>query len=666
MTESEHLPLGESGPAPVRVARVLVDTGLAHLDRPFDYAIPDDLADEVAPGVRVRVRFAGRDLAGYVAEVADSTTHEGRLAPVRRVVSPEPVLTEGTLALAERVAEHYAGAVGDVLRLAIPPRHATAERALAAEAPELSGLPPAPDTSAWERYAAGPAFVTRLASGESPWAEWLAVPPEPGGPDWPDAIAEAVRATVESGRGAVIVVPDHRDVGRLDDSLAAALGPGRHVRLTADQGPQARYTAWLKVLRGHVPVALGTRAAAFAPVHDLGLVVWWDDGDDLHEEPRAPYPHVREVLRLRAEQSGAGLLVGGSTRTASVEQWRQRGEVHSIALASGRLRSAVPRVQVAGEGRDLEDDALAASAHLPSVAWRVAREALQSGPVLVQVPRRGYLPSISCQRCRTPAHCPKCGGRLLLRGPTAPPECRWCGHVARDFSCPECGSTRWRSSVVGAKRTAEELGRAFPGVRVLTSGSGAVLERVDETPALVIATPGAEPVATGGYHATLLLDAWASLDRPVLTVGEEALRRWLLAGLLTRGWGAGGRMVLCGAPAHTTVPPVEALVRWDPAWFAGRELADRRTLSMPPAATMALLTGERPALESVAADPPLAGAQPLGLVTAGDGSSRLVLRVPLEQRAELAAALRAMRGARSAHRDATPIGVRMDPPDPGM
>ena len=109
---------------------------------------------------------------------------------------------------------------------------------------------------------------------------------------------------------------------------------------------------------------------------------------------------------------------------------------------------------------------------------------------------------------------------------------------------------------------------------VHTSGAGAVLDRVAATPALVIATPGAEPVADGGYAACLLLDAWASLDRPTLDAGEEALRRWLAAGALTRGRGR-GQLVLCGAPTHTTLPVVEALVRWDPAWFAGRELAER-------------------------------------------------------------------------------------------
>src|SRR5439155_27092337 len=71
----------------------------------------------------------------------------------------------------------------------------------------------------------------------------------------------------------------------------------------------------------------------------------------------------------------------------------------------------------------------------------------------------------------------------------------------------------------------------------------AVLDTVPAEPALVVATPGAEPVATGGYGAALLLDGWALLARPDLRAGEEALRRWLNAAALVRPAGAGGRVV---------------------------------------------------------------------------------------------------------------------------
>lgn len=584
------------------VALVAVQVSLPHLDRGFEYSVPDDLDEAAQPGVRVKVRFAGREADGFVLERRATAEHLGALTPIRRVVSPEPVLTPEILTLARRVADTHAGTLADVLRLAVPPRHAQAEKALTARPPaEPPELPEVDRGEAWSRYPAGEAFTRRIAAGEGPWAAWSALPTPQAAGDWPSALAHAARAALDGGRGALLIVPDHRDVVRVDAELTRVLGPGRHVRLTADQGPQARYTAWLSVLRGHVRCVVGTRAAAYAPVRQLGLVAWWDDGDDLHTELRAPYTHLRDVMRLRAEQSGAALLVGGFARSVAVQQWVELGVVREI-LPAPADRRAVARVHVVGEGLDMERDGPGARAHLPSSAWRAAHEALSGGrgPVLVQVPRRGYLPSLSCQTCRAPARCMHCHGPLSLPGPQAPPTCRWCGRVPVDWTCPECGSHRFRSNVVGASRTAEELGRAFPGVPVRTSGAPEVLESVPGTPALVISTPGAEPYAEGGYAATLLLDAWASLDRPRLDAGEEALRRWLTAAALTRPARDGGIVVLAGVPGHTTLPVVEALVRLAPEWFAARELAERVELSLPPAVWMARLTG------------PLAGVRAMG------------------------------------------------------
>ena len=587
------------------VALVLVDVGLPHLDRPFEYLVPTSMADLAVPGARVKVRFAGQDVDGFVLARAATADHEGTLAPLRKVVSPEAVLTPAVLALSREIASRYAGTLGDVVRLAVPPRHATAEKNLPKEAPTAAVDPAAaaagavkpPEPGPWLSYPAGVSFLRHISSGDAPAASWLALPGQQGDADWPAAMAVAAATSLAAGRGALIVVPDHRDVDRVDAALQSLLGAGQHVRLTAGQGPQARYTAWLKVLRGHVRCVVGTRAAMFAPVHDLGLVAWWDDGDDVLVEQRAPYPQVREVLRARARLEGAALLSGGFTRTTSVQQWVESGELRSVDADPATRRLAAPRVVVAGEGTDVERDGASAHGHLPSAAWRAAKSALEHGPVLIQVPRRGYVPSLSCQTCREPARCARCHGPLSLNAGDAMPTCRWCGAVAAAFECGSCGGRTVRSSVVGARRTAEELGRAFPGVPVHTSGAGDVLSSVVAQPSLVIATPGAEPVAEHGYSATLLLDAWASLDRPTLDASEEALRRWMAAGALTRSAADGGVVVLCGAPMHTTLPVVEALVRWDPAWFAARELAERAELSLPPTVRMAQLVGPRVAVQ---------------------------------------------------------------------
>ena len=314
-------------------------------------------------------------------------------------------------------------------------------------------------------------------------------------------------------------------------------------------------------------------------------MVLWDDGDDLHAEPRAPYPNAREVLALRAHRTGAAALIGGFARTAELTQLVAGGWARPLVGGAEALRQAAPRVRAAPDEAELARDAAAMTARLPSLALRTARGGLAQGPVLVQVPRRGYLAAVACARCRAQAGCATCAGPLEIGGSHGTPGCRWCGALATDWACARCGSGQLRALVTGAARTAEELGRAFPGVPVRTSGSPHVLAAVPAEPALVIATPGAEPVAHGGYAAALLLDGWALLGRPSLRAAEEALRRWLNAAALVR---PGAPVVVL---AESSLPAVQALIRWDPVTFSERELAERAELGFPPAVRMASVTG---------------------------------------------------------------------------
>ncbi|WP_203940356.1 primosomal protein N' [Spirilliplanes yamanashiensis] len=629
--------------------------GLAHLDRPFDYRVPAELDEAAQPGVRVKVRFAGKVADGWVLDRAETSDHD-RLAWLEKVVSPERVLTPELITLARAVADRYAGNLSDVLRLAVPPRHARVEAEPTA-ADDDAGAPEVPpvDPAGWGRYPAGAAFLRALADGRPPRAVWSAMP----GEDWPARYAEAAAETVRSGRGAVFVVADARDLDRLDRALAAALGPGRHVALSAALGPSERYRRFLAASRGRVAVVAGTRAAMFAPVPRLGLVGIWDDGDDLHAEPRAPYPHARDVLLTRARLGDAAALVGGWTRTGEGQLLAETGWAREIVPDRATLRTRAPVVTPTGDDPQLARDPAAATARLPSLAWQAAREALKDGAaVLVQVPRRGYLPSVSCGDCRAPARCPHCAGPLQLSASRAVPACRWCGRVSAGFACPHCGGRRLRAAVTGARRTAEELGRAFPGVPVRTSGRDEVLDTVGAEAAVVVATPGAEPAASPGYGAVLLLDTWALLTRADLRAAEETLRRWTAAAALAR---PGGRVVVV---ADGSLPVVQALLRWDPAWHAGRELAERRELGFPPAARMASLTGKPEAVAELLAELKLPErADVLGPVPAGGDDERMLVRVPRGDLAELARNLHAASAARSARKAPHPVRVQIDPAD---
>jgi primosomal protein N' (replication factor Y) len=648
------------------VARILVEVALpAHLDRPFDYLLPERLDADAVPGCRVKVRFNGRVAEGFLLERVAESDFGGRLAWVERVYSPEPVLTPALLDLARSVASRYGGMLADVVRLVVPPRQAKAEK----EAPlDPAPVPSRPSTEPWSRYQRGVAFLDAVHAGRSARAVWQALP----GEDWPARLAEAAATAAAAGRGALIVVPDHRDVERLRAACERLVGDSAVVALTADLPPGERYKRWLAVLRGAVRIVVGTRAAMFAPVHDLGLAVVWDDGDDLHSYPQVPYPHARDVLTHRAHAAGSGLVVGGFARTAEAALLVESGWAQEILAPREELRAAAPRVTSIGEDdTQIARDPAARAARLPAVAFEAARSALGNGaPVLVQVPRRGYVPALACGDCRERARCRRCAGPLALPGGTdggapKPAACTWCGASEAAFRCGSCGSRRLRAVAVGAERTAEELGKAFSNVPVRTSGGGAVLKTVPGKPALIVSTPGAEPVAEGGYGAALLLDGRTLLGRPELRASEAALRLWFGAAAMVRPARDGGRVVIM---AESSLQQVQALVRWDPAWYARGELAEREQLGFPPARRVAAVDGTPEGIHSLldlAELPPsgeVLGPVPLGEVDE-DGQSereRALVRVSREEGRALADALRAAQAIRAA-RKATELQVRLDP-----
>ncbi|WP_036921637.1 primosomal protein N' [Propionicicella superfundia] len=645
------------------VASVVLDLNLPHLDREFEYAVPADLADAAVAGARVRVRFAGRLVDGFIADRRATPRHEGHLAPLHKVVSPEPVLLPETLRLLRAVADHYAGTVADLLRFAVPPRHAATERADRA-------APPAPvldiSENALAAYPAGASFLTALRDGRSPRAAWqVAAVHAPLGEPF-GAMVTAAQETLRSGRGAILLVGHRRDLDRLAAEVTARCGPNSFAVLAADLGPSVRYRHFLSVVRGQQRLVIGTRNAVFAPVRELGLVGIWDDGSDDYAEPHAPYPNAREVAAIRVAQQGAGILLASHSRSLEAQAWVEAGWLHDIAVRPAALRERTPVVHIAASTDfALTRDPHARSARLPREVFDTVRAGLAAGPVLVQVPLAGYVRGVVCSACGTPAACPRCGGRLQGEPWAAGIRltCAWCGPPQTRWACRECGGRDLRTSGVGSARTAEELGRAFPGTRVITSSGDRIVDETSDEVALVVATPGAEPRAAHGYAAAVLLDTLAALNRPDLRAAEESLRRWLNAVALVRPAADGGTVLAVGP---STSGALRALVRTDPVGFATRELADRRAAGFPPAAKLITVEGPPNAVAEFAAELRLPdGAAILARTpvpaSSSDDLERLTLRSARHAGRALTAEVRSAAAVRTARKDTGALRIRVDP-----
>lgn len=671
MSESSRSAVASVDP----VVRVLPLLGLAHLDRAFDYLVSEKQSAEAVPGVRVRIRFAGRLVDALVLARSAESEHDGKLRFIERVVSPEVVYPERMRELVDALADRYAGTRSDIIRSAIPARHVKAEATDTSTPWDELGTTEEPDLSGWSAYTHGESFVDAVVGGTVARAAWQIAP----GDDWADALASLAARVAIGGGGVLIVVPDQTELDRMDFALRRIVGPRQITTLTASLGPQARYSRFLSILHGQGRLVVGTRSAAFAPVENLELAVVMFDGDDSLVDPRAPYTHAREVLTTRSAVEKCSLIVGGHARTAETQLLVESGWAHDLLALRSTLRTRSPRIHAAGDSDfELERDPRAGAARLPSVAFEAARRALSADkPVLFQVPRAGYVQSLACGVCRTPARCRACNGPLGLPSgnETAAPTCRWCGRMDSAFVCPNCGSHRLRAVVVGTQRTAEELGRAFAPQKVVASWGERIRTEVPDAPAIVVATPGAEPhVADGGtYGAVILLDTWALLGRPDLRAAEETMAKWMAAATLAAPHGKGGEVVVV---ADAALPAVQHLIRWDAAGHAAAELAQRREVRFPPAVHMAAVDSPRESLTDflehidLPQEVDILGPVdlPAGVELPGEWDTRahghaqrVLIRTPLSSRTALGKALRAAAVNRATRKQDLPLRIQVNP-----
>lgn len=604
------------------VAQILLDSALPQLDHLFDYAVPPELADVVRVGQRVRVPFRSKDRKtfGYIIGFVERSEFGGNLSAIADVVSEVPQLTPEVWALARAVADRAGGSAGDILRLAIPTRQvrvekkhlaALAEQAEGAEQADLAS-PADPEPTAEAGIAAQLTDGARLSHLASHGPERLHTGEWVGG--WAAQFARVALEVFRRGRSAILITPDYRDLDQLRDALAA-LGQAEIVRVDSRQSNAERYAAFLRALDPVPRIILGNRSAVYAPAHDLGAILIWDDGDPVLSEQLTPYVHARDAALIRAEQSGAGLFFAGHVRSAEVQRLVDLGYV----LAQTHLPR---RTRVFHADAARAPDAFAG--RVPEFAAQTIREGLKSGPVLVQVATPGYAPVAVCGDCGDLARCGTCRGPIGFKV-VGRASCRWCGAVAHDWRCPECGSARLQERGMGSARTVEQFERQFSGVRVILSDGEHPREQVDARPALVVATRGAEPLAAGGYRAVVLLDAERLLGIETLRAGEDCLRWWENAAALAAPDG------LC-LMASGGGPVVTAFVtgRVD-EWLRG-ELRDRHALRYPPAVRVASVSGGAEevdrALQTIADLPgvdhlgPTAVPQPSGAGSGGPGSAR--------------------------------------------
>ncbi len=533
------------------IARVLVDTGVYHLDSAFDYLVPEIFSDAANVGVRVAVPFGSTLCEGIVVERAMKTERSGELKQISKVLSPHRIATAESLEIIQRTAQRWAANPYDILRSAIPPRVLHVDRSYArSERPSDTLI-----------FAHSKEIPSRLKDANIR-AYW-SLPPTP---DSSDLFVELIRSRSAFGQ-VLIIVPDEWSLQSLFSKIQTAMPNRESVRIDAQVSRSERYRNFLRVVDGGADLVFGMRGAVFTPLTSNSTIIVIGESSPHLYEKRNPGWNARDVAILRSQIQETNLVLIGYSPSLEV--------AHLIDAASLTLISSKQR-------RTVSAHESAKGELLPSRVFSLVRKSLKIGPVLFLVPSKGYGNAVLCSKCRNVAFC-KCGGKLQRKSSHADPECALCMAQYPLWKCTWCQSSAIFIASRGIDRFAEEIGRSFPNFPIINSSGDHITRIVSNVPSLIVATPGAIPSLHDGFAGVVLLQGMRFFGHSDLRSSERARDLFFETAALASTTAEVGVVI---DPVH---PIVSALNLWDPTFMARKELMEQADANLPPYWRIAIL-----------------------------------------------------------------------------
>jgi primosomal protein N' (replication factor Y) len=358
-----------------------------------------------------------------------------------------------------------------------------------------------------------------------------------------------------------------------------------------------RHDQWQRIRGGDIDVVVGTRSAVFAPLNKIGLIVVDEEHDASYKQEESPRYNGRDVAIVRAQRSGALVVLGSATPSMESYYHAMSGKYERVVLERrvlDRPLAAVTIVDMREEYAAAGPDVILSRALAEAAGRRLDRRE-QS---LILLNRRGFATAVFCRQCAGTLECPNCSVSLVVHGEGSAPRarCHYCNYSIRvPTKCPLCAGPYLEQTGFGTERVEAEVKRLCPGARVARLDRDAVRRKGSLDSLLsrfrdgaIDILVGTQMIAKGHDFPRVTLVGVISADVGLGVADFRASERTFqlltqVAGRAGRGEQPGEAIVQTLYPTHYSV---QLACRQDYPAFYERELHFRRAMRYPPFVSM--------------------------------------------------------------------------------
>ena len=400
---------------------------------------------------------------------------------------------------------------------------------------------------------------------------------------------ELIDHVLREGRQAIVLIPEisltYQTVMRFFRRFGNRVGI-MNSRLSAGE----RYEQSERAANGEIDIMIGPRSALFTPFPDLGLIIIDEEHEGAYKSETAPRYDAREVARVRADMSGAVLVLGSATPSVESYYRAEQGEYRLLTLTKrAKENSRLAGVHIV----DLREELAEGNRSIFSRKLKklIEDRLEKKQQVMLFMNRRGYAGFVSCRSCGKAMKCPHCDVSLTYHK-NGRLKCHYCGFERPlPDRCPSCGSPFIAPFGTGTQKLEEFTKREFPKARILrmdadtTAKKGAheeILATFAEGGADILI--GTQMIVKGHDFANVTLVGVMAADLSLYAPDYKSAERTFE--LLTQASGRAGRGELQGDVVIQTYAPdhyaVSSAAEQDYLQFYRQELLYRKMMGYPP------------------------------------------------------------------------------------
>ena len=548
---------------------------------PLYYLLPQEKKSPPS-WIRVLIPYRNQEQLGLLKKVFFQEKKDPHLKPILIIIDKEPILTEEQFLLAKKLQKIYFFLpLGEILFSMLPSgKRATSSPPYKEEGNLEENLPLREEQKR---------VIQKILSSSK---EEISIHLLWGitGSGKTRVYIELIRKYLEHNLGVILLEPEIP----LSYSIDYRLKPIFQEKLALLHSGLSRgvyLKEYKRLLHGEAKVLVGTRSSLFAPIRDLGLVIFDEEHDPSYKEEKGFFYSSKRVayMRLEVEKERKGvsslgrvLLLGSATPLVEEFYYAKKGVYHLHTLKERATGFSIPKVYLI---KHLPQQGL-----FSSFLKKKMEEHLQKGSqILLLLNRRGYSLYAFCPRCEKSLSCRHCSSSLHYHR-EGKLKCHLCSYEERYIGmCPTCGE-KLKLVGRGTQRVEEEIEKNFPGVSyarldrdsaLLSGYVEDVLEGLKKRKIQILI--GTQMVSKGldVFHLNLvgILDADLGLTLPDFRASERVFA------LLLQTAGRAGRhnegevIIQTQQKSHYAM---QAALKQDYLYFYEKEILFRKVAGFPP------------------------------------------------------------------------------------